>query len=109
MIKKKEWRKIMKKLKETILKEEYVVIVVHTEWCGFCKKFAPVFEEVSKEHGKQYVFAKLDAQLNEELAKEFKVNGFPTILFMKKGKEIAREMGYMTKENFTAVISKHFN
>ena len=99
----------MTKLKEILEKAEQAIVVVHTEWCGFCKKFGPIFDEVSQEHGKQYTFTKLDAQVNEELAKEFKVNGFPTILFMKQGKEIAREMGYMSKEQFTAVIFKHFN
>ena len=99
----------MKTIKEVLKSAEYVVVVVHTEWCGFCKKLSPVYDEVAQEHGKQYVFTKVDAQKDEEFAKEYKVSGYPTILFMKNGKEIGREMGYKTKEQFTEVIVKHFN
>lgn len=99
----------MKKIKELLSSAEYVIIAAHTEWCGYCKKFSPIFDEVSKEHGKQYTFAKVDAQATENFAKEYKIEGFPTILFMKNGKEIGREMGYMGKEQFTSVIAKHFN
>ncbi len=99
----------MTKLKEILEASEHVIIAVHTEWCGYCKKFAPIFDEVSQEHGKQYVFTKMDAQKNEEFSKTFQVAGFPTILFIKNGKEVGRELGYMTKEQLTVVIAKHFN
>ena len=96
----RERRENMTKLKELLESSENVIIVAHTEWCGYCKKFSPIFEEVSKEHGKQYVFAKVDAQKTEDFAKDYKIEGFPTILFIKSGKEVGREMGYMSKEQF---------
>ena len=96
------------KLKEVLNESQHVVIFVGAEWCGFCKKFKPIFEEVAQEHGKQYRFAKVDATEDPEFPKMFKVSGFPTTLIMKDGVEIAREVGYMTKEDFTARIAKHF-
>ena len=98
----------MTKMKEIFGEAEYGIVVLHTEWCGFCKKFDPIFDEVSQEHGKQYRFAKVDAQKEQEIAKLFKVQAFPTIVFVKNGEEVGRELGYMTKEQFTLVIAKHF-
>lgn len=96
------------KLKEVLVSSEYVIVTVGAEWCGFCKKFKPVYDEVAQEHGKQYVFARVDVVEDTEFPKAYKISGFPTTLFMKDGQEIGREMGYMNKEDFTAKIAKHF-
>jgi thioredoxin 1 len=96
------------KLKEVLLTSEYVIVAVGAAWCGFCKKFAPVFEEVAVEHGKQYKFAKVDVTEETEFPQMFKISAFPTILFMKDGEEVGRELGFMSKEDFTAKIAKHF-
>ena len=96
-------------LKEVLVSSEFVIITAGAEWCGFCKKFKPVFDEVAQEHGAQYKFAKVDIQEEVDFPKNHKINGFPTTLFMKDGEEVGREVGYMTKEAFTASIRKHFN
>lgn len=81
---------------------QYKILYIYTEGCGYCKKFDPVFKEVSEEHGTQYEFVKS----SEPFQDVYKV---PTIIFMKDGKEVGREAGFMGKEEFTAKIAKHCN
>ncbi len=76
-----------------------------SDWCGWCIKLKkevfdqPEFQEYAKKHlvmleldfpNKKKLPAK-EKEQNEQLSKEFQVNGFPTVLLMNsKGKEIAR-------------------
>jgi thioredoxin-like negative regulator of GroEL len=99
---------LQERLNQILAKAEYVIVLAGAPWCGFCNKFKPVFEEVAVQHGSQYVFENFDVTQDAEFPKNYKISGFPTILFMKEGKEIGREMGYMSKEDFTSKIAKHF-
>ncbi len=96
-------------IKEVLNSSEFVVLFAGADWCGYCKKMTPIFNEVAQEHGSLYKFTKVDIQIEVDFPKEHKINGFPTMLYMRNGVEIGREVGYMSKEAFTATISKHFN
>ena len=98
----------MSKLKEVLESSEYVILTAAAKWCGYCTKFAPIFQEVAQEHGSMYTFAKVDIQEEADFPQAYKINGFPTTLFMKNGVEVGREVGYMPKEKFTESIAKHF-
>jgi thioredoxin 1 len=91
---------------------ERKIVFVGAEWCGYCKKAQPMFDDLAAEHGSLYKFLKVnvveepDYQKNHNIVNG--VNGFPTFVFMENGTEIGREVGYMSKEDFTAKIAKHF-
>ena len=54
---------------ETINAGGLVLVDLWAEWCGPCKRFAPVFEKVSEEHP-DAVFAKVDTEAEQALAGE---------------------------------------
>lgn len=66
------------------------------EWCGPCKKLAPVFEEVSEELDQN--FGKVDMEEHQKLGADFGVRALPTILIVKDGEEVARKSGVLKKE-----------
>lgn len=86
----------------------FVIIDVYTDWCGPCKYLAPIFKECFQEYGHLYQFAKLNAEEQKALAKQFQIKAFPTILFFKDGKEIGREVGFMPKNKLVAKINNYF-
>lgn len=80
-----------------LIKEEAVVDFYAT-WCGPCKMFGPIFEEVSKDNNMNFV--KLDVDKSSDIAREYGVMSIPTIILFKNGTEVKRFTGFMSKEEF---------
>lgn len=81
-----------------------VVLDVYAEWCGPCQQMEPIFEEIAKELGQQFMFAKLNVDDARELSIEFGVTSVPTFIFMRNGQVVAKETGYMDKEDLIEKI-----
>ncbi len=77
--------------------EKEAVVDFYATWCGPCKMFGPIFEEVSKE--KDINFIKLDVDKSSDIAREYGVMSIPTIIKFKEGKEVKRYTGFMSKED----------
>ena len=69
---------------EKALKKEMPILVFfYVDWCGYCQKFAPVFNKIEKDKliKKSVAIAYINCEdpANEKLIKEFKVQGFPAV------------------------------
>lgn len=81
----------------TLIKDKAVVDFYAT-WCGPCRMFGPVFEEVSKDE--DFNFVKLDVDKYSDIAREYGIMSIPTIILFENGKEVKRFTGFMTKDEF---------
>lgn len=65
---------------EQILTENDMVLVdFWADWCGPCKQFAPVYEQVSGQH-EDVVFAKVDTEAERNLAAAANITSIPTLM-----------------------------
>ena len=55
------------------------VVCLCAEWCGTCRDYRPLFEEVARAHP-SLRFAWVDIEDHAEFADEFDVETFPTVL-----------------------------
>lgn len=63
------------------------VLKFSAEWCGPCKAYATVFEEVTKmEEFKDVEFVNLDVEDADDLVNEYKISSVPTTVIISKGK-----------------------
>jgi thioredoxin 1 len=62
-------------------------------WCGPCKMIAPIFKDLSEEHGSRAQFIKVDVDDNPEAAQKYGVSAMPTFVFIKGGEVVDRLMG----------------
>lgn len=84
-----------------------IVLDVYAPWCGPCQQMAPLFEELEKEMGSDYVFAKLNVDEAREISIQYGVTSIPTFLFIKDGNVMGKETGFMSKEDLKAKITEY--
>ena len=65
------------------------------KWCGPCRNFKPVMEEVASEgHSVQFI----DIDESHSLQEEYKVTSVPTIVIEENGVVVNRFIGALTKQ-----------
>lgn len=84
-----------------------LVVDFSATWCGPCQQLKPIFEEVEKEFSGKVDFLTVDIDSMPDLAKEFKVEAVPTIVFIdKSGREVNRIVGFTDKSQLVETIQK---
>lgn len=90
---------------EVVTGNEMVVVDFWAAWCGPCKGFAPVFEAASEKHG-GIVFAKVDADAQQELAASFNVRSIPFLMLLRENVVLFAEAGALPAEALDSIISQ---
>lgn len=62
----------------------HVVLALCAEWCGTCRSFRPVLEQLAAHHP-QIAFAWLDIEDDAALAGDLDVETFPTLAIFRAG------------------------
>jgi thioredoxin 1 len=80
------------------------VIKFSAPWCGPCKMYAPVFEQVSKEVS-EHEFKSLDIEEDEAESKPYNITAVPTTIVLDNdGKEINRISGVLPKAKLLELL-----
>ena len=82
------------------------VIDFWAPWCGPCKIMDPVLEEMENQFGDQIHFGKLNVDNNEDIAKQYKVMGLPSIVLFKNGKAVEKVTGIYPKEKMAHYLNR---
>lgn len=91
---------------EVLASAQPVVIDFWAEWCGPCRMVTPIIEELAKEYEGRVVIAKCDVEQNDELTMKYSVRNIPTIIFLKGGELVDKQVGATSKEALVAKIEK---
>jgi len=81
-------------LESTITENPIVVLDFWAEWCGPCRRFAPVFEEASNRHT-DVVFGKVDTEAERQLAAELRIESIPTLMVFREQVLLFRQPGML--------------
>tara|TARA_R110001583_G_scaffold24563_3_gene89981 strand:- start:15292 stop:15711 length:420 start_codon:yes stop_codon:yes gene_type:complete len=64
--------------------QHHVVLALCADWCGTCRSFRPVLEQLAAEHP-HIVFSWLDIEDEADLANDLDVETFPTLAIFRDG------------------------
>jgi len=92
-------------LKQTIDQNKMVIIDFWAPWCGPCRSFAPIFEEVSGQHS-DIVFAKVNTENEPEVAATFEIRSIPTLAIFKEQELIFMQPGMVPAEILGELATK---
>ncbi len=92
---------------DEILKGNKIVLVdFFATWCGPCKMLSPVIETMEQKMS-EIKFVKVNVEEFEGLATKYEVQGVPTVLIFKNGKEQERSSGFVPEEVLTQKLNKY--
>ena len=81
-----------------------MVLYFTAAWCGPCRMFKPVMEQVSSALGIQVNY--IDVDTNPDLTQQYAVSSVPTVVVVNNGNAVYRNTGVMSKPQLTQVLSQ---
>jgi len=71
---------------ETILNALPVIVDFYADWCGPCKRVAPIITQLAKENEGKIIFCKLNVDDCPEIAARYSIQSIPALISFKNGK-----------------------
>ena len=83
-----------------------VLIDFGAEWCGPCRMISPIIDELAGEYEGRAVIGKCDVDNNDDIVGKFMVRNIPTIVFIKGGQVVDKQVGACTKADLVKKLEK---
>ena len=86
-----------------------ILVDFWAEWCAPCLVIAPVLEQVCHDLQDRIGLAKLEVDQGEnmKLAGHYRVRGFPTVMLVNHGEEVARFSGARSRTQIVEFLQTH--
>jgi len=91
-------------LESIIAPDRIVVIDFWAPWCGPCRHFAPVFEAAASAFP-DIDFVKVNTEERWDLAAAAGIRSVPTLMILREGVLVYRQMGAHSESQLTSIIS----
>jgi thioredoxin 1 len=82
-----------------------ILVDFWAEWCGPCKRIAPILDEVAVENGEKLTVAKVNVDENPDIARQFDIMSIPTLIVFKDGQVAHRFQGASGKAGLLEQLS----
>lgn len=83
------------------------IIDFYADWCGPCRKVAPILEKLAQEYDGKLMVYKINVDQEKELAAAFQVRSIPMVLFVPTKGQPMMQVGAMGEADFRKVVEEH--
>lgn len=83
------------------------IIDFYADWCGPCRKIAPIMEELAKEYEGKVKIYKVNTENERKLATIFEIRSIPTVFFLPVEGQPRMQIGGLSKEEYKNIINQH--
>lgn len=87
--------------------DKLTVIDFWAEWCGPCRAIGPVIEELATTYAGKVNIGKLNVDHNPNVSMNYGITSIPSILFIKGGKIVDKQVGAVAKNVLDKKIQSH--
>jgi thioredoxin len=88
-------------------KSGVVLVDFWAEWCGPCRRIAPIVDELATQFDGRATVGKMNVDENPTVPQRFMVRGIPTLLLFKNGDLKETIVGLKPKEELAQLVEKH--
>lgn len=83
-----------------------VIIDLYADWCGPCRRVAPIMKELAKEYEGKITIYKVNVDKEKELAALFQANSIPLFVFIPVNGEPRLQAGAGDKASYKKIIEQ---
>lgn len=90
---------------ESALSGGVAIVDFWAEWCGPCRLIGPIIDDLSKEYEGKAIIGKVNVDENPEISMKYGIRSIPTLLFIKDGEVVDKQVGVSTKASLEAKLN----
>lgn len=90
---------------EVVTGNNMVIVDFWAPWCGPCKSFGPVFEQMSEKFP-NVVFAKVNTEVEQEIGRDFNIRSIPTLMVFRENVIIYSEAGALPASGLEQLLDQ---
>lgn len=91
----------------TIKNSNNVVLDFYADWCSPCNAIAPTIANMAHKFP-TILFVKIDTQAYQSISNHFGIRSIPTLIYLKNGSEIKRNIGLMSEKELINQLTTLF-
>ena len=90
---------------EVLDAESPVLVDFYAEWCGPCKKLAPILSGLAADTPGVKV-VKVDIDKSKQLAKTYRVRSVPTLILFRQGEPVSEHRGLADRRTVETLVTR---
>ena len=88
-------------------KEKPIVVDFWAQWCQPCLILGPILDQLEEESKSKFILAKINVDEAPETSKKYNIMSIPSVKMFKQGKQIAKFVGVLPKEQIKDWFDKN--
>jgi thioredoxin 1 len=92
---------------EVMKSDKVVMLDFWASWCGPCVALGPTVEAIATDYEGKAIVGKVNVDENPDVSVKFGIRNIPTILFIKNGEVVDKQVGNVPRSVLEQTLQKH--